>query len=152
TRDRPLADLDPPLLDLLRLGCHQLLATRVPPHAAVSQTAHRGRTRLRHAADRIASAALRAAGRQDQAAWPAEIPAAPANHGGRPPAVESPPTGIVRALRASLAAAGRPAPELPELLASHTAAPAVTLVARPGLVSAEHLAEDVEQATGQHPE
>ena len=36
--DRPLAEVDPPVLDLLRLGAYQLLRTRVPPHAAVSAT------------------------------------------------------------------------------------------------------------------
>ena len=36
--DRPLAQVDPPVLDLLRLGAHQLLRMRVPSHAAVSAT------------------------------------------------------------------------------------------------------------------
>ena len=36
--DRPLAKVDPPVLDVLRLGAHQLLRTRIPPHAAVSAT------------------------------------------------------------------------------------------------------------------
>lgn len=35
---RPPAELDPPVLDLLRLGAHQLLAMRVPQHAAVDST------------------------------------------------------------------------------------------------------------------
>lgn len=35
---RPVAQLDPPVLDLLRLGVHQLLAMRVPQHAAVDAT------------------------------------------------------------------------------------------------------------------
>src|ERR1700744_5005508 len=35
---RPLAQLDPEVLDVLRLGAHQLLATRIPPHAAVDAT------------------------------------------------------------------------------------------------------------------
>ena len=34
--DRPLDDLDPRVLAVLRLGAHQLLATRVPAHAAVA--------------------------------------------------------------------------------------------------------------------
>ena len=34
--DRPLAKLDPPVLDVLRLGTHQLLNTRVGAHAAVA--------------------------------------------------------------------------------------------------------------------
>src|SRR5262249_38765518 len=33
---RPLARIDPAVLDVLRLGTHQLLATRVRPHAAVA--------------------------------------------------------------------------------------------------------------------
>ncbi|MEE6281060.1 RsmB/NOP family class I SAM-dependent RNA methyltransferase [Georgenia sunbinii] len=152
TRGRSLAEVDPPLLDLLRLGCHQLLATRVPPHAAVSQTVDLVRTRLGQGAAGFANAVLRAVGRRDQDAWLAEITAGATDDVGRLAAAESHPTWIVRALRASLAAAGRPASELPELLAAHNAAPAVTLVARPGLVSAEDLAEDVEEATGQHPE
>ena len=36
--DRPLDKLDGRVLDLLRLGTHQLLAMRVPEHAAVSET------------------------------------------------------------------------------------------------------------------
>ncbi|HVE24087.1 MAG TPA: transcription antitermination factor NusB, partial [Sporichthya sp.] len=36
--DRPVEKLDPPVLDVLRLGAHQLLAMRTPPHAAVSAT------------------------------------------------------------------------------------------------------------------
>ena len=35
---RPLADIDPAVLDALRLGAHQLLATRVADHAAVNET------------------------------------------------------------------------------------------------------------------
>ena len=35
--DRPLAELDPPALDLLRLGAYQGLRTRIPPHAAVAR-------------------------------------------------------------------------------------------------------------------
>ena len=35
---RPLTELDPPVLDVLRLGAHQLLAMRVPQHAAVDAT------------------------------------------------------------------------------------------------------------------
>jgi 16S rRNA (cytosine967-C5)-methyltransferase len=36
--DRPLTQVDPPVLDVLRLGAHQLLRTRIPTHAAVSAT------------------------------------------------------------------------------------------------------------------
>src|SRR5690349_5820220 len=36
--DRPLARVEPSLLDALRLGAYQLLRTRAPPHAAVDTT------------------------------------------------------------------------------------------------------------------
>jgi 16S rRNA (cytosine967-C5)-methyltransferase len=36
--DRPLDQLDPAVLDALRIGTHQLLAMRVPAHAALDQT------------------------------------------------------------------------------------------------------------------
>ena len=36
--DRPLAELDGPVVDALRLGAYQLLRTRIPSHAAVSAT------------------------------------------------------------------------------------------------------------------
>jgi 16S rRNA (cytosine967-C5)-methyltransferase len=35
---RPLEDVDPGVLDALRLGAYQLLYLRVPPHAAVSES------------------------------------------------------------------------------------------------------------------
>ena len=35
---RELADIDPAVLDLLRLGAYQLLKTRIPTHAAVATT------------------------------------------------------------------------------------------------------------------
>jgi len=36
--DRPLAEVDVAVLDLLRLGAYQALRTRIPPHAAVATT------------------------------------------------------------------------------------------------------------------
>src|SRR5699024_7563409 len=44
--DRDPHKLDDELLDLLRLGCHQLLGMRVPAHAAVSETVALARTEL----------------------------------------------------------------------------------------------------------
>ena len=148
-RGRPLAEVDPPLLDLLRLGCHQLLATRVPPHAAVSQTVDLVRTRLGQGAAGFANGVLRAVGRRDAESWLRDIADDATDDVERLAALESHPAWVVRALRGSLAANGRPVEELPELLEAHNTAPAVTLVARPGLVTPDDLADDVEQATGQ---
>ncbi|MEI6648751.1 MAG: transcription antitermination factor NusB [Actinomycetes bacterium] len=36
--DRPFLEVDPKIIDLLRMGCHQIFGMRVPTHAAVSAT------------------------------------------------------------------------------------------------------------------
>lgn len=151
-RGRSLAEVDPPLLDLLRLGAHQLLATRVPPHAAVSQTVDLVRTRLGQGAAGFANGVLRAVGRKDADTWLAEIGEDLSEDVDRLAVVESHPAWVVRALRGALLAAGRPTTELPDLLAAHNAAPLVTLVARPGLIDRDELADAVEQATGRRPD
>ena len=50
---RGLAGIDPPLLDVLRLGTHQLLATRIRPHAAVATSVALARDAGRAAAGRV---------------------------------------------------------------------------------------------------
>src|SRR5699024_9576423 len=56
---RPLERVDPPVLDLLRLGAHQLLAMRVPPHAAVSETVGLARSTVGAGAAQFVNAVLR---------------------------------------------------------------------------------------------
>jgi 16S rRNA (cytosine967-C5)-methyltransferase len=67
---RPLAELDPRVLDLLRLGAHQLLDLRVPAHAAVDTTVALTRAIVGTGASGLVNAVLRkvAAG-GDRAAW-----------------------------------------------------------------------------------
>src|SRR3954468_2579219 len=67
---RPLAELDPRVLDLLRLGCYQLLDLRVPAHAAVDTTVALTRAIVGIGASGLVNAVLRkvAAG-ADRAAW-----------------------------------------------------------------------------------
>ena len=61
--DRPIHEIDPAVLDALRLGVHQLLSTRVASHAAVNESVElaraarrprRRRVRERGAAPRLA--------------------------------------------------------------------------------------------------
>ncbi|SFL15886.1 RsmB/NOP family class I SAM-dependent RNA methyltransferase [Geodermatophilus ruber] len=68
--DRPLADLDPRVLDLLRLGTYQLLDLRVPAHAAVATTVDLTRAIVGAGASGLVNAVLRrvAAG-GDRARW-----------------------------------------------------------------------------------
>jgi 16S rRNA (cytosine967-C5)-methyltransferase len=138
--DRPLADVDPPVLDALRLGVHQLLATRVPPHAAVAATVDLVRAEIGQGAAGFANAVLRRAGAHDLPTWSAQVaPDAATDLDGHLAVTASHPVWIVRALRDALLLSGRPVGELPDLLAADNARPAVTLAALPGLAGAADL-------------
>ena len=65
--DRPLADLDPRVLVLARMGAHQLLDMRVPDHAAVSATVDVAREHLTDGPVRFVNAVLRSITREEDA-------------------------------------------------------------------------------------
>jgi 16S rRNA (cytosine967-C5)-methyltransferase len=142
--DRPLAELDPGVLDALRLGAHQLLATRVPPHAAVSTTVDLVRATSGAGASRFANAVLRRLAERDLPAWLADV--APPLHGPDADAdahlavTTSHPAWMVRALRDALRVGGRSADELPALLAAQNERPRVAVAALPGLATPAELA------------
>ena len=57
--DRPLAELDGRLLDVLRLGTHQVINMRIPAHAAVGETVELARDVVGEGPARLANAVLR---------------------------------------------------------------------------------------------
>ncbi|TIC85446.1 transcription antitermination factor NusB [Nocardioides sp. GY 10127] len=136
---RGLRTLDPPVLDALRLGTHQLLSMRVPAHAAISTTVDLVRAVAHQGAAGFANAVLRKAAQHDLDGWLAEL--AP-DRAGDPVAhdalVHSHPAWVVAELRKALAAS-RPEDDVADLLAADNVAPGVTLVARPGLATREEL-------------
>ena len=67
--DRPLARVEPTLLDALRLGAYQLLRTRVPPHAAVDTTVELVRVEAGSRGAGFVNAVLRRVGERDEKAW-----------------------------------------------------------------------------------
>ena len=71
--DRPLAKIDPPVLDVLRLGAHQLLRTRIPPHAAVSATVDLARRVVSAGPVGFVNAVLRKIAAKDLASWVTEL-------------------------------------------------------------------------------
>ena len=152
TNGRALETLDAPVLDLLRLGAHQLLGMRVPTHAAVSETVTLARATVGPAASGMVNAVLRAVARRPLEDWLEEIAAAADPAGtdtvARLAVTTSHPGWIARAMRQALLASGRPATELPDLLEADNLAPQVTLVARPGIVSVDELAAEAERETG----
>ena len=66
---RPLSELEPDVLDVLRLGCHQLLSLRTPVHAAVSTSVDQARTRVGARAVSFVNAVLRRVSADDKAGW-----------------------------------------------------------------------------------
>lgn len=130
--DRPLEQLDPPVLDVLRLGAHQLLAMRVPDHAAIDQTVGLTRAEIGAGPAGLVNAVLRRVAARDLESWIQRL-TADADPLERLALAHAHPLWIVRALRQALAAHGRPAEELKALLAADNAPAPVHLVALPGL-------------------
>lgn len=132
--------IDPPVLDVLRLGAHQLLGMRVPPHAAVSETVGLARDALGAGPAQFVNAVLRHVSREPADAWEQRIAdAAGEDPVARLAVVGSHPLWVARALREALAGDGRPVDELGTLLDADNTAPLVTLVARPGLADVDEL-------------
>ncbi|RKR74116.1 RsmB/NOP family class I SAM-dependent RNA methyltransferase [Frondihabitans australicus] len=129
---RPTAKIDPAVLDVLRLGTHQLLATRVASHAAVDESVTQVRDAGKGQASGFVNGVLRTISRDTPESWRARVLDAAEGVDARLAAEFSHPEWVVRALRGALAAEGR-ADELGELLAADNVPPRVSLVALPGL-------------------
>ncbi|WP_348787915.1 transcription antitermination factor NusB [Leifsonia sp. NPDC080035] len=132
---RPVDRIDPPILDVLRLGAHQLLSTRVAPHAAVNESVGLARMVGSRSATGFANGVLREIGRHTPEEWRQRVVGDARNEDDRLSALTSHPTWIVRALRRSLDAEGR-GDELEALLEADNTAPRVNLIALPGLAEA----------------
>lgn len=131
--DRPLDQLDPAILDALRIGAHQVLAMRVPTHAALDETVSLARAVIGAGPSGLVNAVLRKVTAHDLENWTAILLEGVEDQAARDALAHSHPEWIVRALRQSLVAHGRPAEEITELLEADNLAPVVNLVALPGL-------------------
>ncbi|KAA6216641.1 RsmB/NOP family class I SAM-dependent RNA methyltransferase [Streptomyces filamentosus] len=144
--DRPLREVDPPVLDVLSLGAHQLLGTRIPPHAAVSATVELARAVLGEGRAKFVNAVLRKITRQDLDAWLAEVaPPYEKDAEDHLAVMHSHPRWVVSALWDALGG-GRAGIEA--LLAADNERPEVTLVARPGRATVAELADAAETEPG----
>jgi 16S rRNA (cytosine967-C5)-methyltransferase len=129
--NRPPEHIDPAVLDVLRLGAHQLLATRVPTHAAVNEQvalAHR----VAPAAAGFVNAVLRTISRTEATEWRRLVAEETSTEDARLAVLHSHPQWVVRAFRGALEREGR-ADELEALLEADNASPRVNLAALPGL-------------------
>ena len=138
---RGLDKIDPPVRDVLRLGAHQLLATRVGAHAAVATSVDLARETAGPGAAGFVNAVLRRVASRDLEAWMAAVaPARADDLIGHLAVRYSCPAWIVSAFAESLgedAAAGLA--ETEAALAASSVRPQVALCAVPGLASQEEL-------------
>jgi len=148
--DRPLPKLDPPVLDVLRLGTHQLLNTRVGAHAAVATSVDLAKSVVGPRVSGYVNAVLRRVAMRDLDSWLAII--APDQSADRDDYLAvrySHPSWIVAAYRAALGdKADAPAPEAavrPEEAAPADAPAPHDVVAR----AAGEAAGQAAEATGQ---
>src|SRR5690606_17441559 len=132
---RPIAEIDGPLLDVLRLGVYQLLRTRIGAHAAVDTSVGLARAEFGAGRSGFVNAVLRKASQRSAQEWVAEL--APEDPVGRLAFEHAHPLWIAQAFADALGARGG---ELADLLAADDERPVVHLVARPGEITAEELA------------
>ncbi len=133
--DRALSKVEVKVLDVLRLGAHQLLNMRVPTHAAISTSVDLVRALGNEGAAGFTNAVLRKIAARDLEGWIAEV--APDRETDPQRFCEvaySHPAWVVDELRRAVGV-----DEVELLLAADNVAPQVTLVARPGRATRDEL-------------
>ena len=134
--DRPLEQVDAVVLDVLRLGCHQLLDLRTPAHAAVGTSVDLARAAAGRGPAAFVNAVLRRVAKHDLHGWLAAVvpPAAPPLD--RLAIAQSHPRWIVAAFHEAL---GGDLDATEAALAADNDPPLVTLAVRPGLCAVSEL-------------
>ncbi|RRO18143.1 rRNA small subunit methyltransferase B [Saccharopolyspora rhizosphaerae] len=133
---RPLSEVDPKVLDALRVGVYQVLRTRIPAHAAVASTVDIVRFENGSKLSGFANAVLRRAAEKDEQEWVDQLaPDRTADPVGYLAMKHAHPKWIAQAFADALGL-----DELEAALAADDARPAVHLTARPGEISADELA------------
>jgi 16S rRNA (cytosine967-C5)-methyltransferase len=134
---RPVEKIDPPILDVLRLACHQLLSMRVAQHAAVDESVQLAKTVGSNSAVGFVNGVLRTITRTPADEWRSR--ALQGIHGDDALAIDtSHPLWIVRAFKQALTTEGRES-ELAELLHADNIAPRVSITALPGYATVDEL-------------
>ncbi|HEU4948959.1 MAG TPA: transcription antitermination factor NusB [Kribbella sp.] len=136
---RPLDELDRELLDLLRLGTHQLLRMRVDSYAAVNEMVTLTRAEVGQSRSGLVNAVLRKVSQRSLDQWIASVAPRPEeDRVGYLALARAHPRWVVEAFADAL---GGDLDEVEELLAADNEPPRVTLVARPGLAEVDDLIE-----------
>ncbi|MCU1405309.1 MAG: rRNA small subunit methyltransferase, partial [Glaciihabitans sp.] len=136
--NRPADKIDPAILDVLRLACHQLLSLRVASHAAVDEAVTLAKTVGSNSATGFVNGVLRTITRSEPAQWRERVLASATSDDEHLAFEYSHPQWVIRAFRQALKSEDREA-ELVELLAADNVPPRVSLVALPGMATVEEL-------------
>ncbi len=129
--DRPLKKLDKPVLDALRIGAHQLLNMRVPPHAALNTTVALVRDQIGAGPSGLVNAVLRKVSDRSLEEWLDQL--APGDSDTDLSIRYAHPPWILRAIKQSLATNGRAPEDFRAVLAANNIAPELNLIALPGI-------------------
>ena len=112
--DRPVVKMDPPVREVLRLGVHQLLGTRIAAHAAVATSVDLAKDVAGSRTAGFVNAVLRRVSTRDLEAWVTAVaPDRRADPAGYLAIRHSYPGWIVAAFREALAEDPHEAPEAP---------------------------------------
>ncbi|MEY4101036.1 MAG: hypothetical protein RLZZ567_278 [Actinomycetota bacterium] len=144
--DRPWIEVDPALVDVARLGAHQLFEMRVPTHAAVSATVELGRKVLGESKASFLNAILRRISQKSLDDYVAEISKI-SDDIQRLSILHSHPQWIISAYLDRLGNLN----EVEELLVANNRAPRPTLVSWPGLSTQTDLINIGAEATPYSP-
>lgn len=144
--DRPWIEVDPALVDVARLGAHQLFEMRVPTHAAVSATVELGRKVLGESKASFLNAILRRISQKSLGDYVAEISKI-SDDIQRLSILHSHPQWIISAYLDRLGNLN----EVEELLVANNRAPRPTLVSWPGLSTQTDLINIGAEATPYSP-
>lgn len=135
---RPVSEIDATLLNALRLGCHQLLKMRIPPHAAINETVNLIRAVVGEKAVGFANGVLRRVSEKPLETW-INIAEDKSKSQNEFLSIQySHPEWIVRALSQALATDNL-ANELEDLLAADNHPAFVNLVSLPGFSTPEDI-------------
>ena len=134
--DRPWTEVNPALVDVARMGAHQLFEMRVPTHAAVSATVELGRKVLGESKASFLNAILRKVSQKSLDDYVAEISLIKDDFK-RLEVLHSHPQWIISAYMDQLGNLE----EVERLLIANNIAPRPTLVSWPGLSTQEDLSQ-----------
>ena len=133
---RALGTLQPAVVDLLRLGAHQVLGMRVGTHAAVSETVDLAAATVGRRVTGLVNAVLRKVAAQDRDGWVERLGAG-RDRFDQLALAHAHPRWVVEAYAELL-----PADELVAALVADNVSPEVSLVVRPGLAEVADLAAE----------